>query len=99
MPVLLIIAFLSALAVAIHAIGAAFDGLAAGLAALPQDHEQPLVPPAEPAVVAPPMPAAIAGETYARFFARTGAAIVGPDGHEISDGHVFDGDHWAPQAV
>jgi len=96
-PVFLIIAFLSALALALHAAGAAFDGLAAGLAALPQDHAQPLVPPAEPVVVAPP--AAIAGETYARFFARTGAAIVGPDGHEIGGGHVFDGDHWVPQTA
>jgi len=87
-PVSLLIAFLSALAVALHAAGAAFDGLAAGLAALPQDHAQPLVPPAEPAV--------IAGETYARFFARTGAAIVGPDGHEINGSHVFDGGRWAP---
>jgi len=95
-PVSLLIAFLSALAVALHAAGAAFDGLAAGLAALPQDHAQPLVPPAEPAVIAPPMPAAIAGETYARFFARTGAAIVGPDGHEINGSHVFDGGRWAP---
>ena len=51
----LIIAFLSALAVALHAAGAAFDGLAAGLAALPQEPTAPpLVPPAQPAVAAPP---------------------------------------------
>jgi hypothetical protein len=96
--VFLIIAFLSALALALHSAGAAFDGLAAGLAALPQS--PPMEPPAPPPVVeCEPPPTAIAGETYARFFARTGAAIVGPDGHEIGGGHVFDGDHWAPQAV
>ena len=94
MPVLLI-TFISALSVAIHAIGAAFNGLAAGLAALPQDHATAPQPPVNPG----PPPSAIVGETYARFFARTGAAIVGPDGHEISGGHVFDGDHWVPQTA
>ncbi len=96
----LIIAFLSALALALHAAGAAFDGLAAGLAALPQDHghEQPAQP-AQPPIVAPePPPTAIAGETYAEFFARTGYRVIGPDDHEISGFHVFTDGHWAPVA-
>ena len=97
MPVFLIIAFLSALAIALHAAGDAFDGLAAGLAALPQDHAPPLSPPAQPPVVDPgPPPSAIAGETYAEFFARTGYLLKGPDDHEISGFHVFDGHAWVP---
>lgn len=94
MPVFLIIAFLSALAVAIHAIGAAFDGLAAGLAALPQDHAQP--PATQPTVDPGPPPSAIAGETYAEYFSRTGYLLKGPDDHEISGFHVFDGHAWVP---
>ena len=93
----LIIAFLSALALALHAAGAAFDGLAAGLSALPQDHGHE--PPAQPPAVAPaPPPTAIAGETYAGYFARTGHRIIGPDDHEISGFHVFSDGHWAPVA-
>ena len=95
MPMLLLIAFFSALAVAIHAIGAAFDGLAAGLAALPQDHATAPQPPVDPG----PPPSAIVGETYAEFLARTGAQIFGPGGHEINGNHVFGGEAWAPQTA
>jgi hypothetical protein len=97
--VFLIIAFLSALALSLHAAGAAFDGLVAGLAALPKESAPP-VPPAQPPVVDPgPPPSAIAGETYAEFFARSSAPVFGPDGHEISGFHVFDGEAWAPQTA
>lgn len=97
----LIIAFLSAIAVALHAAGAAFDGLAAGLAALPQESTAPPLPPAQPPVVDPgPPPSAVEGETYAEYFARTGWRVIdgAPDGVEISGFHVFSDGHWAPVA-
>ena len=51
-------------------------------------------PPQPPARPSGP-PDAIAGETYAEFFARTGYLLKGPDDHEISGFHVFTGRHWA----
>jgi hypothetical protein len=97
LPVFLIIAFLSALALALHAAGAAFDGLAAGLAALPQEPTAPPLTVAQPPVVDPgPPPSAVQGETYAEFFARTGYLLKGPDDHEISGFHVFNGLVWVP---
>lgn len=103
MPVFLIAAFLTAIALALHAAGAAFDALATGLEALPEEgHDSgptPVVPPAQPPNIAPEPPDAIAGETYAEYFARTGAPVFGPDGHEISGFHVFDGQIWAPATV
>lgn len=92
----LIAAFLSALAVALHAAGAAFDALSAGIAALP--HDEPQIPQPPPHVEPTPPPAAIVGETYAEYFARTGANIFGPDGHEVSGFNVFDGSVWKPAA-
>ena len=54
-------------------------------------------PPADPpSVPSSPPPAAIAGETYAEYFARTGYLLKGPDDHEISGFHVFDGHAWVP---
>lgn len=96
MPVSPLIAFLSALSVAIHAIGAAFDGLAAGLAAMPDDeheHEPAPTPPPSPVIPAPP--AATEGETYASLRARGGAQVFGPGG-EIGAAFVFSGGGWSP---
>jgi len=93
LPKFLIVAFF-------YAIGSACNTLAAGLDALTEGEEAPPAPPPEPpAVPSTPPPDAIQGETYAEFFARTGSPVFGPDGHEISGFHVFDGEVWAPQTA
>ena len=98
MPIVLIVAFLASLAAAAAIVSTALKDLSEGLAALPRDHgHAPPAPPAQPPIAAPePPPTAIAGETYAEFFARTGYLLKGPDDHEISGLHVFDGHSWVP---
>lgn len=62
----------------------------------PADEEPDAPMPEPPSVPSSPPPSAVEGETYAEFFARTGYLLKGPDDHEISGFHVFDGHAWVP---